>query len=490
MREELSAQRAAQAELERGDAAAALRRIDQALALSTTSISLAFKAQCQLQLGDFAAAASCAEDAFALDPNDPIVLTKLGNVFTAVQNFARARACFERAAARAPEIGANHYNLGTALRFAGEFEAAEAAFNEAIRLSPMDHEGIYARSGLRKQTQQRNNIAHLLECADRQWPDWRALVHICYALAKEYEDLGDWDQSFAWLKKGADLRKSNTRYDVATDVMKLKTLQRVFRSQAFEHSSGVADDRPIFVLGLPRSGSTLVERILSAHSEVVSAGELPTFGQKVVELAQPLMKAGKPSFEAFAEASLRIDPERLGAEYLQAARFATGGARRFVDKLPFNFLYIGLIRRALPNAKIIHIHRHPMDNCYGMYKVIFRNAYPFSYDLEDLGAYYVAYRALMEHWRSVLPNAIFDIRYEELVRDQEALSRDLIGHCGLEWEGACLTFHLNAAASTTASAVQVRRPINADAIDKWKRFETQLAPLAERLRASGLLSTT
>jgi len=184
--------------------------------------------------------------------------------------------------------------------------------------------------------------------------------------------------------------------------------------------------------------------------------------------------------------SAGVDFAALGRDYLGRVAPAPAGARRFTDKMPLNYLYCGLIRRALPNAKIVHVIRQPMAVCYAMYKTLFKDGYPFSYDLGDIARYYIAYRRLMDHWNSSLPGAILTMSYEALVEDQLGRTRQLLDFCGLEWQDACAEFHRNAAPATTASAVQVRRRLYDTSVAQWQQYAAQLAPLNERLRAAGV----
>jgi hypothetical protein len=195
--------------------------------------------------------------------------------------------------------------------------------------------------------------------------------------------------------------------------------------------------------------------------------------------------ARKMSRDEMVVASADLDFAALGDAYLQSTRPLTGRTPRFVDKMPLNFLYVGLIRLALPNAKIIHLQRDAMDTCYAIYKQLFVDAYPFSYRLEELAQYYVGYRQLMEHWNAVLPGVVHTVHYEALVADLESESRRLLNFCGLEWQSQCLQFHKNPDASTTASTAQIRRPIYSSSIGKWRNYEQQLQPVADILQKAG-----
>ena len=261
----------------------------------------------------------------------------------------------------------------------------------------------------------------------------------------------------------------------------MKRIAELFDQAYADNVKGAPERRgPIFVLGLPRSGSTLVDRIISTHSNVESMGEINDF-------ALTLTRLGRSSDrQQSLEGSVRIDPDQLGQSYIRSVASYGSDAPYFIDKTPTNFLYIGLIAKALPGASIIHVRRHPVDSCLSMYRALFRTGYPFSYDLDDLAEYYIAYDAMMKHWRTMFPGIVLDVSYEEMVEDQERVSKDIIAHCGLAWEPACLEFDRNVAPVATASAAQVRKPIYRDALARWRRFETQLAPLIKRLQEAGI----
>jgi hypothetical protein len=276
------------------------------------------------------------------------------------------------------------------------------------------------------------------------------------------------------------------QYDVRYDVDTVDWIIRAFPQAPAEPIRACPSNEPIFIVGLPRSGTTLVERILGSHSDVFAAGELNHFAAALV--SGVLSRTGGrplPRPELIA-GSRELDFAALGADYLERTRPATSHRRRFTDKMPLNYLYCGLIRRALPNARIVHVRRHPMASCYAMFKTLFKDGYPFSYDLNEIAQYYVGYRRLMDHWRQSMPGAIHDISYERLVRDLEGESRRLLSACGLEWQDSCLEFHRNPTATTTASAAQVRRPLYDSSLAQWRHYEQQLEPLRARLLAAGI----
>ncbi|HUF82826.1 MAG TPA: sulfotransferase, partial [Burkholderiales bacterium] len=317
---------------------------------------------------------------------------------------------------------------------------------------------------------------------------WRGEVHLAYALAKELEDLERYDESFENLHRGAGLKRRHTRYDLEDDLRIFPALKGAFSLSRMESGGdGYASAEPIFVVGLPRTGTTLVERIISSHSQVQSLGELNSLSLVMMCLVERRLAGARLRRERLPELAAELPMGELAESYLRDVAAHRGGHPRFIDKLPLNSLNIGLIHLALPNAAIVHVVRDPMDACYAMYKYLFRNGYPFSYDLQELGAYYAAHGDLMTHWRSVLPpGRIYDIRYEDVVEDLPGEARKLVAHLGLPWEPACEAFHDNRNPSMTGSATQVRRPVYRDSVGRWRKLERQLEPLRRALVDGGV----
>lgn len=413
--------------------------------------------------------------------DDARLLQHLGEHYTHCARSADAARCYRRAAALAPDDPRGLYNLATALISLGQASEAEALLDRVIQLDPEDYDAWQNRSTLRRQTQDSNHTAALLGALQKRLTG-PGEVAITYALAKEFEDLGEHEASFVWLRRGAERRRSLLSYRVEADVAAMAELERVFHAALFaEPSKGCDEVGPIFVLGLPRSGTTLVDRISSSHTDIQSLGEINDFALALMRLAGPAQ--GK---NELIQRSAGLDPAALGRAYLDSVAGYGRTTPLFIDKTPANFLYIGLIARALPNARIIHLRRHPMDSGYALYKTLFRMGCPYSYDLADIAAYQLAHRRLMDHWREVLPGRILDIDYERLVSDPETISKRIISHCGLEWQDSCLRFHENSSPSATASAVQVRQPIHGRSVGLWRRYAEQLAPLRAALAAGGI----
>lgn len=404
--------------------------------------------------------------------DQPGLLQELGLRYTLLGMHAEAEACYAQAATLQPHDPDCLYNHATALIALGKLDAAEAVLDRAIEQAPEDGDAWYNRATLRRQTPQRNHVMQTEQRLLRLPPGDAGEIPLCYALAKEYEDLGQHAMSFAALKRGADARRKRLRYRVEDDLETMQLIAASFDAGFFTRThTGHDDTHPLFVVGLPRSGTTLVDRILSSHPSVTSRGESIDFAQAVVRLA------GRTDSKAdLVQRSTRLDFAGLGHAY--CSTLPASPRERVIDKTPGNFLYLGLIAAALPQARIIHLRRNPMDACYAMYKTLFRMAYPFSYDLEDLGRYWLGYDMLMSHWRQVLPaDRLLEIDYESLVTDQEAVSRKLVEHAGLDWNAACLHFEHNPQPTLTASAAQVRQPIYRSSVGLWQRYEQELAPL-------------
>ncbi|MFH7042537.1 sulfotransferase [Paucibacter sp. JuS9] len=469
------------------------------------------------QLGDFAQMLSCAERASALAPGDVKLQTReiecqiysgridqarlllgrmeriawldggllqhVATLYIHAASHAEAHRCYERAAALMAIDAPTLYNLASSCVAMGELERAEQLFNRVIALRPDDFDAYQNRASLRAWSRESNHVDELKAALARLPTDHAGRVALGYALAKEYEDLQEHALSFAALQAAANSRRQRLAYRVEGDVAAMARIRAVFDAKVLSQPRPPATpgDPSLFVLGLPRSGTTLVDRILCSHSRVRSLGEINS-------LAFALMaQANAPGDKlAMIDRSAQLDFARLGNDYRTALRSYGVDAGLLLNKTPSNYLYLGLIHLALPGARVVHLRRHPLDSCYAMYKTLFRMGYPFSYSLEDLGHYYLAYHRLMAHWRELIRGSFHEIDYELLVQEQEAQSRALVQHCGLPWEDACLQFHSNVAPAATASASQVRRPLYASSVQRWRSYERELAPLADFLRANGV----
>jgi Sulfotransferase family/Tetratricopeptide repeat len=409
---------------------------------------------------------------------------ELGDLWSLLADYPAAQASYTRAVELAPTEPRYWFNRGAVRRFLGEIEAAETDYDHVIALSPDDAQAYLNRSELRTQTPERNHTVELERALERVSASWQQEVTLRYALAKEYEDVGEYTHSWQHLSAGAGLRRRHLEYDPRIDLATVGWIIEAFPAEPAV-ASGASSDEPIFIIGMPRTGSTLVDRILGNHSQIYSAGELPDLSVAIVAAVQR-RRAGKLSRQELVAASAQLDFRELGEDYLRRTRPRTGHTPHFTDKLPLNYLYCGLIARALPRARMVHVTRGPMATCFGMYKVLFDRGYPFSYDLQELADHYLGYRRLMAHWCAVLPGRIIEVNYEKLVADAAGEVRRLLDALALPWEPQCLAYERNPAPVATASAAQVRRPIYTSAVSVWRNYKRELAPLAARLEAGGI----
>jgi tetratricopeptide (TPR) repeat protein len=473
--------------MKEGHWVAALDRVEEALTAGAPDPGLLMcRAQCLMAVGRGADAFAAAQAAERCDPANAAIADSAGTLYSHGKEYRRALASYDRAIALAPRSAQYLYNRATVRRFLGLLADAESDYDQVIALNPNDFEAYKNRADLRVQSDERNHVAELLTVLGEPFGDWRGEVQVRYALAKEYEDLGEYVKSFEQLRRGAKQRRDHSRYDVATDVATVDWIIEAFPAVGDPLEEDHTEDAPIFVVGLPRSGTTLVERILSSHSALFSAGELDCFAVSIVDAVRRRCGRAQMARQELVAQSASVDFAALGKDYIRRAYRVAGGSGRFIDKMPLNYLYCALIRRALPHAKIVHVTRTPMAACYAMYKTLFQDGYPFSYELEELGCYYIAYRRLMAHWYKVIPQSIHELSYESLVADQVGETRKLLAFCGLDWQDACAHFHENPTASTTASAAQIRRPIYGSSVEQWRHYAKELAPLQRQLQDGGV----
>lgn len=414
--------------------------------------------------------------------SDPAAWDQLLLFYAQLNRHEAAYECGKRLMRLAPNSLRAAFSAASAATVVNETDEAERLLDGIIAKAPSQAEAYYARSRLRRQTREHNHVDELETQLANLPAGSPAEVPLCYALGKELEDIGDYGESFVHIQRGASARNARLSYEVDRDLATFNEIATTFDAAWKLSSEPGADIRgPVFVLGLPRSGTTLVDRILDAHPEVSSLGEVSDFAYAVMRLGGPATSKSE-----LIRRVARADLAALGAEFWDALKGYGETGPMLIDKTPANYLYLGLILEALPAARVVHVRRHPMASGYAMYKALFRMGYPFSYDLEQIGRYYAAYHRLMEHWHETWPGRILDVCYEELVDDQAGVSQRIVAHCGLRWSDDCLTFHENAAPTATASALQVREPIYREARDLWRRFEAQLEPLARTLGEEGI----
>ncbi|MEP5569097.1 MAG: sulfotransferase [Halioglobus sp.] len=420
-----------------------------------------------------------------IKPTDPIVLDLIGMTLSQMGEHNVAKAFFARANTTKPNHPPYMLNLANNLVHHGETETADIIFRDVIRIQPDSPQAHWALAGSTKAT----GHAHIEEMQNlaKRNTNPRALAFYQYAIGKEYEDLKEWDSAFEAFSTGAAARRKTIEYDEAAEIAMFDYLEQAYtREWLDELPPGHPDSSPIFVLGQPRTGTTLIERIIAAHSQVHSAGELQHFGLALRRLAN-YRNPKRFTRELFHRAQ-QLQAADIGGRYLQTSGRMRGKKPRFVDKLPQNYLMIPLILAALPNAKIVHLVRDPMDACFASFKQLFADAYLHSYQQDEMARHHARYLRLMDVWRERFPDRFFDIRYEETARNLEPNARELINYLELPWEDACLDFHQQEGAVPTASAVQVREPAHTRSIGRWRNYEGQLQEMLGELEKAGVSS--
>ena len=456
--------------LVRGRADAAIVCADRAVALAPKDpIAHILRAKCLFVMGDAAHALEAAECASRIVEHAPQALNSLGALFGLLGLHERAADLLRRAVAARPHVPQYLFNLAATERMTGLLQDAEAHCDAAIAQDRRYARAHYLRADLRTQTPERNHIDEMESLIGEGNLPWSDEVLLRFALAKECEDLDLDARAFDHVEGGCTLHRRSIPYNNAGEIAEIdRIIQTQTRAGLAACKSGHAGAAPVFVLGLPRTGTTLVERIIASHEAMTSAGETAAFAAA----ARRAMQAGSGS----------LDLTAIGRNYIEATAFRVPSGSRFVDKTLNNYLYCGLIHAALPQARIILVRRHPLDACWAIYKAHFQGKFSFSYDQIELADYYLAFRRLAAHWKSALPpDVLLEVNYEDIVKDQAAESRRIIGFLGLPWDDKVLRFHQSPTPSATASAVQVRRPIYASSVGKWRCHADRLAPLRARL---------
>ena len=382
-----------------------------------------------------------------------------------------------------PRAADVHLSVAHALKTLGRQSEAVASYRTAFELRPSFGDAYWSLANLKTYRFAGEDIARMREqerAADIGAED---RYHLCFALGKALEDRGDYAESFGYYRRGNALKRADLRF-------KIEPLERNARLQAAvctreffaaRRGSGCDSVEPIFIVGLPRSGSTLLEQILASHSQVEGTTELPNILRFVAELQGRDPDTQEPRYPAILERLTPADFQRLGEKYLADTRAYRSGKRRFIDKMPNNFRHIGLIHLILPNARIIDARREPMACCFSNFKQLFASGQEFTYDIEDIARYYRSYVQLLRHWDDALPGKVLRIQYEDVVEDLEGNVRGILDFCGLPFEPACLAFHKTERSVRTASSEQVRRPIFKEGIDQWRHFEPWLGSLRSAL---------
>lgn len=409
-------------------------------------------------------------------------------VFSALDDPAAALPWLEQAILWAPQHAGLRFDLALTQFFLNQMTESRSNLALVLEQLPLAGNVLHLRSATRTATAEINHIADLQQRLAQPALQPQDAVGAGFALAKELEDIGQYQAAFVALRQAASCKRQQLQYDAATEFATFAAMRQHFNAAFFAQPDPVTAAettstlRPIFILGMPRTGTTLVERILGQHPDVVSIGEFPDFPLEVAQAARQVQGQ-----QSLVQAALQLDYPALGARYLQQAAAMAQGKPIFIDKLPFNFIYAGLIKKALPQARIIHLVRDPLDTCFAIYKTLFNQVYSFSYQLDELADYFIEYKKLMAHWHQVLPGQILDVHYEQMVAEPKLEAKRILDWCGLPWQQDLLAFHQAKSASTTASAAQVRQPIHQKSVQKWRQFAEELEPVRVRLFAAGLI---
>ncbi|NUS61741.1 MAG: tetratricopeptide repeat protein [Lysobacter sp.] len=418
------------------------------------------------------------------DPRNPNIRNLQAAVLCRIGEYGAAIEIYAQILREHPDQPKVWMNQGHALKTEGRQEESIAAYRRCIALDPSFGEAWWSLANLKTFRFSEDDIAVMQRQLENPSLAAEHRYHLDFSLGKALEDAADYARSFAHYAQGNALRRESLYYTPAENTARTKRIKRTYTRAFFDERAGAgceADD-PIFIVGMPRAGSTLLEQILSSHSMVEGTMELPEIMSMTRELRRLVDESQAQPYHDTLAALDRDALRGLGEQYMERTRIhRKSGAPRFIDKMPNNFAHIGLIQLALPNAKIIDARRHPLACCFSNFKQHFARGQNFSYGLDDMGRYYRDYVELMAHYDDVLPGRVHRVIYERMVEDTESEVRRLLDYCGLPFEDACLRFYENDRPVRTASSEQVRRPIYKDGVDQWRHYEPWLDPLRAAL---------
>jgi tetratricopeptide (TPR) repeat protein len=473
---------AAMIALASNDRAAAIRALEATVKLNEGNAAAWTRlAELYATGGALRRAEASLQNAVATQQGNAATLDHIGTVFRLVGNLQASLEWHQKACAANTEHVPFKINLANAQLFLGNRDAAREMVESAIEKAPHDAQAhwLLSRAG---QTTSIEHIDEMRQLLANDLPP-QSVAYLQYAIGKELEDLEDWPGAFGAWSAGAAARRELIAYDEEAEVQLFETLQTTFTNEWFENRQGdCVDAGPVFIVGQPRTGTTLLDRMLDAHPAVTSAGELRHFGIAIRQVT------GSDELRQFSSDLMRqaasADISAIGEAYVDITSGLRLDAPHIIDKLPSNYLYLPLILASLPNARVIHMRRDPLDSCLAIFKQLFADAYLYSYDLGELARHYQRYQALMETWRTRFGDRFIEVDYEELVAEPENTLRPVLQFIGLSWNDACLQYFNRDSAVTTASAYQVREAPHQRSVGHWKNFENQLGPLRELLSRS------
>jgi len=429
-----------------------------------------------MELNEVDDAAINYKKAIEIDPGHIEAHNGLGNALSDKGEIEKAVACFYKTIELDPGYSEAYHGLGNALSDSGELVDAIALYRKAIEIEPGYVEAYVSLAKNKIFLEYDDDVRSMEALYAKGRLSEEQKIRLTFSLGKVYEDLGEYEKAMDFIIEATRLERASFDYSISEAEDLFRDIKETFSLKFFSDRMAVgnSDQTPIFILGMPRSGTSLVEQILASHPDVVGAGELSDLLDLTIKICATDSSRRFPAFIGDLDSD---SFNELGKEYIARIRHHSKTAKHITDKMPHNFLRIGFIKAILPDAKIIHLTRDPMDNCLSIFKNYFSSGHTYSYDMTELGRYYNLYLDLMEYWRNTLPDFIYDLNYEELVDDQEGQVRRLLEYCNLAWDDACLDFHENRRVVKTASNAQVRRPIYKDSVKLWKRYERQLQPL-------------
>ena len=424
-------------------------------------------------------AKKCFIKAIELEPKFALAHNNLGNFYKDLNKFDEAIKCFKKAIECEPQLFATYNNLGVAFQSIGNFKDAKKSFREALKINPKFYIAHRHISVTTKYTNGDPHIKEMEKLIAETGVTKDQKMNLSFGLGKAYEDIKDYNKAFEYFANGNQIKRENYQYSIKDDELFFKKIKECFNEKIFKDlkDSGVKDNLPIFIVGMPRSGTTLVEQILSSHPDVFGAGELDDFKYCIIknfeinnqnEISKNLINDTK-----------KIN--QIGYNYIERLKKINNKEKHISDKAPLNFRWIGLIKLALPNAKIIHCARNSKDTCLSLFKNFFAGDVGFAYNLKEMGQYHNLYKDLMNHWHSVLPGFVYDINYEDLASDQKEQTKKLLDICKLDWNDKCMEFYKNNRAISTASVAQARKPMYKDSVNSWEKYKVGLKPLLKVL---------
>ena len=471
--------------LERKDRKTAIQAFGSVTTLDKThSVAWVHLSKEFIDSGQINRADQALKEAVKYGCDNHVVQSLMGYIYTKLGDYQSAEFWQSKASTTIADNLPYTVNHAYSLLYLGKIEECKAKLKKVFKQLP-DHSQSHFILATARKAKTYDHVEELERLTKQDGLQPADSAFLYYALGKEYEDLQEWEKAFSAFENGANARRSIIQYNEGVESTAFEALEKTYTKEWLaSQEEGCEDISPVFILGQPRTGSTLIERVISSHSLVHSAGELQQFSMSLRRLADHRDPEWFSS--EFISQAAELSGNKIGEMYLKTSEKMRGDLPHFVDKMPSNYRFIPLILKAFPNAKIIHVKRNPMDACFASYKQLFSDAYGHSYDQKEMARHHARYYHLMECWRERFPDRFLDVEYEDVVRDIESNAKKMIDYMDLPWEDGCLDFHKQDVLVATASTVQVREPAHSRSIDRWKKYENQLAPMVDELVKCGI----